>query len=178
MTRRGYQQTPEHRERISRALRTTSKKVGAPRTRADSICQACGKAFRPQQRPEITRSGRGDKYCSRSCYFASVSEGPGHSNWRGGVKYMMGYRYLWLKPEERKRHICSLQGGRYIREHTLVAEKALGRCLRKGEVVHHINCDRSDNRNSNLLICTASYHALIHQRMSAAWAREHLQRGK
>lgn len=37
--------------------------------------------------------------------------------------------------------------------HILVAEKALGRTLPKGAEVHHVNEDRADNRNTNLVIC-------------------------
>lgn len=52
-------------------------------------------------------------------------------------------------------------------EHILVAERALGRPLDKGMVVHHINCDRADNRPENLLICSIGYHLQLHARMRA-----------
>ena len=36
--------------------------------------------------------------------------------------------------------------------HRHVAEKKIGRKLRNGEVVHHINRDKTDNRRSNLWV--------------------------
>jgi HNH endonuclease len=64
--------------------------------------------------------------------------------------------------------------GRAKKLHIILAEKALGRPLQKSECVHHINFDRSDNRPSNLLICTQKYHAWLHQEMGRRWALEHL----
>jgi hypothetical protein len=50
-------------------------------------------------------------------------------------------------------------------EHILVAEKALGRKLANSEVVHHIDCDRTNNSPENLLICKIGYHLAMHARM-------------
>ena len=52
--------------------------------------------------------------------------------------------------------------GEYKREHILVIESYLGRELEKGEVVHHLNGIRKDNRIENLLLMDKGQHDLYH----------------
>jgi hypothetical protein len=58
--------------------------------------------------------------------------------------------------------------GKLTYEHIVVAEKALGKKLPNGAQVHHFDENKSNNRNSNLVICQdEKYHRLIHVRTRA-----------
>lgn len=73
----------------------------------------------------------------------------------------------------RKRGTGNIFGG-YVRfrrtkfEHILVAEKALGKPLPRGAVIHHVDENKLNNKPENLVVCpSAAYHILIHKRMRA-----------
>lgn len=51
----------------------------------------------------------------------------------------------------------------YYFEHILVAERNLGRPLRKGEVVHHLDCVKSNNNPKNILVLRSSEHRRLHE---------------
>jgi hypothetical protein len=53
-------------------------------------------------------------------------------------------------------------------EHTVIAEKVLGKELPKEAEVHHVDGDKSNNAHHNLIICPDSaYHKLLHRRQKA-----------
>lgn len=89
--------------------------------------------------------------------------GSSHPNWKGGRNISSeGYIEVMVDSHPRR----SQRG--YVFEHMLVAEKALGHYLPEGAIIHHIDENRQNNQNVNLIICeNNAYHRLIHRRMNA-----------
>ena len=72
-----------------------------------------------------------------------------------GTPHIDGYWVLKINGEAKLRHV-------------LVAEKALGKPLPRGAQVHHIDENRGNDANDNLVICqNYAYHKLLHTRMDA-----------
>ena len=80
-------------------------------------------------------------------------------NWNGGVHMRNGYVEVYAPNHP------SARARRYVYEHILVMENAIGRHLNKGEVVHHIDGNKTNNDISNLRLMTNSEHASLHTRM-------------
>lgn len=79
-----------------------------------------------------------------------------NSQWKGGRVKIGDYWYL------RKPNHPNAQKSGYIAEHVFLMSQHLGRPLEKGEVVHHINEDKEDNRIENLKLVTIQTHPLEH----------------
>lgn len=85
-------------------------------------------------------------------YFEATGKVEQNPNWKGG-RHVGEYVYVRYPDHPH----CKRCG--YILEHRLVMEKHLGRHLRPGEVVHHCNGKKHDNRIDNLeLFATNGEH--------------------
>jgi HNH endonuclease len=102
------------------------------------VCEICNANF------EVIRCrDKTARFCSKKCKgIHSIGHKPYH--FKGGRMVHKGYVYILQKG-----HPTADRDG-YVPEHRLVMEKHLGRFLLPGEVVHHKNRKRGDNKLSNL----------------------------
>jgi len=70
--------------------------------------------------------------------------GKKNPSWNGG-RIVTDQGYIRVRKPDHPRAV-----GGYVLEHILVMEEYLGRDIEIGEVIHHINGNRSDNRPENL----------------------------
>lgn len=80
--------------------------------------------------------------------------------WKGG-RTITQHGYVLIRVGKDHR-LADVRG--YAYEHRLVAEKKIGRQLRDGEQVHHINGITTDNRPENLEVVESFVHHRIYHR--------------
>lgn len=165
----GYIRTPEIRKRhseISKALWAEGK---FPRTHSVSDET---RAKQSESKKLLARNGwhpwnYGKKLNYSPERWKLLRENLSKS-WEKKRKYYPGDRFIMPSRE----YVCiydpshpSANSTGYVHEHRVVAERAMGRRLKRNEVVHHIDGDKANNRNDNLLICSVKYHSWLHARM-------------
>jgi len=108
-------------------------------------CSICGKCC------------TGKKYCLDCFYKLDKSNLNISLAIQRDGKYRDKEGYIWV----RSTHPKNIGG--FIQEHRLVMEKALGRYLNEGEIIHHKNHSPSDNRLENLELVSREKHRELHR---------------
>lgn len=93
--------------------------------------------------------------------------GQNNSNWRGG-RSVASNGYVLIRVGT-SHHLADVRG--YAYEHRMVAEKKLGRRLKAGELIHHLNHDRADNRPENIEVMPSRAHHHASHRSAASKLR-------
>ncbi len=114
-------------------------------------CPQCNKEFRP--------SHSKGKFCSRGCAaedkrkYLDIPDCLESADRK--LDKNIGYVrvYVPMHPEANSRG--------YVYEHRIIAEGIIGRRLVKGEIVHHKNGKRHDNRPINLEVMTQQEHGKL-----------------
>lgn len=110
---------------------------------------------------EIGRKYKVSKVCVckhlRRLGINSDGKGKNHSGWKGGRGIKTGYMTVYKPEHHRANNI------RRVFEHILIMEEILGRKIKKGEPIHHIDLDRLNNDPKNLyLFSSHSEHQKSH----------------
>lgn len=100
-----------------------------------------GRVLSPEHRAKVVMTLRNER-------------GESNPNWKGGKS--------WKGRSKDAAYIIVRHDGRYVPEHRLVAERAIGRKLHPKEHVHHIDGNKTNNDPINLMVLTAKEHAKLH----------------
>lgn len=115
------------------------------RNRYPHPCQDCGKI--------IYGHNAKSKRCRQCLSKLGYREWP---EGRDPHRYEDPYGYIIIYAREHQKQYS--RKNTFIQEHRLVAEQSLKRPLEKGEIVHHINGVKDDNRICNLSVMSRKNH--------------------
>lgn len=121
-------------------------RVSVPRA-----CAVCGTVFIPHPRRQEAR------YCSRSCIWQSTKGAEFNAKVARETAEKRGSA---MRGRGEGRSYRKLNGRH---EHRVVAEQKIGRRLKRGEVVHHIDGNHLNNHPDNLEVMSQREHMRLHE---------------
>ena len=118
-----------------------------------TYCEECGKEI--FQSPAQYRRSK-NHFCSRKCHMVYMNRNLNPNRMT-----------IEVRKKLRKSRLGSGEGKTYTKTfgrhtHRIVAEQILGRPLKVGEIVHHIDGNKRNNDPTNLMVMTQSEHCRIH----------------
>lgn len=113
-------------------------------------CKYCGNDFFASDQQIKKRIGQ---FCSSKCRAKIMMA----STFKHGMPILNNRQWILSVG-----HPNAKFGKRYVQLSRFIMSNHLGRPLKNGEVVHHINGDKHDDRLDNLMLMTKSEHSRLH----------------
>lgn len=126
--------------------------------RSSVTCAFCGKQFEKPVHKILEKN-----FCSRNCHMKYMNAELNPARMTEETRKKLSAARL--KPD--RKGYKKVNG---VHEHRTVAETMLGRKLKRGEVVHHIDRDKSNNNPENLMVFSSQLeHAKWHAEHDPEW---------